>query len=195
MFRRKYWIGLTVFLVAIVGVGLYYLQTRPSKDPIVIIKPVEPLPKSEVAEVPEGDTSQGGHRHADGTWHGEPHAPVEQPTEIPQQPAAPNFSELPELPDDIDPDDIPAFSITGAMGEVYHYDRPLTPEEREMYYTVKAEYPNDTPSTLKALAVNRVRKQKIKAGALHPFLEDRYKGVITDEELDQRLDEFFERTR
>ena len=80
MFLRKYWIPLSVFIVAIVGVGFYYLQTRPPKDPIVIIKPVEPLPKSEVAEVPEGDTSQGGHVHADGTWHREPHEKPEQPT-------------------------------------------------------------------------------------------------------------------
>ena len=68
MFWRKYWIGLTVFLVAIIGISLYYLQTRPPKDPIVIYKPVEPLPKS-TAEVSEGDTAQGGHFHADGTWH------------------------------------------------------------------------------------------------------------------------------
>ena len=73
MFLRKYWLPLSVFIVAIVGIGLYYLQTRPPKDPIVIYKPVEPLPKSEVAEVVEGDTSQGGHFHADGTWHEGPH--------------------------------------------------------------------------------------------------------------------------
>ena len=90
MFGRKYWIGLTVFLVVIVGISLYYLQTRPRppKDPILIIKPVEPLPKSEVAEVVEGDTSQGGHRHADGTWHDGAQAPVVVPqapqTETPQ---------------------------------------------------------------------------------------------------------------
>ena len=84
MFLRKYWIGLTVFLVAIMGVGLYYLQTRPPKDPIVIYKPVEPLPKPEVAEVVEGDTSQGGHVHADGTWHeGSHETPVEFPVEAP----------------------------------------------------------------------------------------------------------------
>ena len=82
MFIRKYWIGLTVFLVAIVGVGLYYLQTRPPKDPIVIYKPVEPLPKSEVAEAPEEDTSQGGHVHADGTWHEGPHDPIADPAEV-----------------------------------------------------------------------------------------------------------------
>ena len=77
MFLRKHWIGLTVFLVAIVGVGLYYLQTRPPKDPILIIKPVEPLPKSTEqpkAEVPS-EPLQGGHFHADGTWHEGPHEP------------------------------------------------------------------------------------------------------------------------
>ncbi|MDE0400287.1 MAG: hypothetical protein OXL96_21030 [Candidatus Poribacteria bacterium] len=72
MFIRKYWIPLSVFIVAIVGIGLYYLQTRPPKDPIIIYKPVEPLPKSEV-KAPVGDTSQGGHIHADGTWHEGPH--------------------------------------------------------------------------------------------------------------------------
>ena len=94
MFWRKYWIGLTVFLVAIVGISLYYLQTRPPKDPIVIYKPVEPLPKS-TAEVSEGDTAQGGHRHADGTWHEGPHdAPVvsEVPAEVETSKATPEVS-------------------------------------------------------------------------------------------------------
>ena len=67
MFLRKYWIPLSVFLVAIVGVGLYYLQTRPPKDPIVIIKPVD-VEKPKETEAPVGDTSQG-HFHADGTFH------------------------------------------------------------------------------------------------------------------------------
>lgn len=48
MFFRKHWFFLMVLIMAICGVGLYYLQTRPPKEPIVIIKPVEPLPKSEV---------------------------------------------------------------------------------------------------------------------------------------------------
>ena len=72
MFFRKYWIPLLVFIVAIVGVSLYVLQTRPAKEPIVIITPVEPLEKP-TAEAPTGDTSQDGHFHADGTWHAEPH--------------------------------------------------------------------------------------------------------------------------
>lgn len=79
MFLRKYWIPILVFIVAITGVGLYMLATQPPKDPIVIYTPVEPLPKptakvpvSQTEKPPVGDTSQGGHFHADGTWHAEP---------------------------------------------------------------------------------------------------------------------------
>ena len=72
MFLRKYWIPITVFIVAICAVGLYLLATQPPKEPIVIYKAVEPLPKSEV-KAPVGDTSQGRHTHADGTWHEGPH--------------------------------------------------------------------------------------------------------------------------
>ena len=75
MFVRKYWLPMTVFIVAIVGVGLYYLQTRPPKPPILIVKPVEV--EKPTAETPVGDTSQGGHFHEDGTWHEGPHEPVE----------------------------------------------------------------------------------------------------------------------
>lgn len=85
MFLRKYWLPLSVFLVAIVGVSLYYLQTRPPKEPIIIYKPVEPLPKSEV-KAPVGDTSQGGHFHSDGTWHEGSHAAeVEAPERAKEQ--------------------------------------------------------------------------------------------------------------
>lgn len=79
MFIRKYWLPLSVFLVAICGVGLYLLATQPPKEPVVIYKAVEPIEKPS-AEVLEGDTSQDGHVHADGTWHEEPHETPEQPT-------------------------------------------------------------------------------------------------------------------
>ena len=71
MFIRKYWILLLVLIVAIVGVGLYYLQTRPPKDPIVIITPVEPLEKP-TAETPVVEQTPQGHVHEDGTLHAEP---------------------------------------------------------------------------------------------------------------------------
>ena len=46
MFLRKHWLPISVFVVLIVGIGLYHLQTQSPKDPIIIYKPVEPLPKS-----------------------------------------------------------------------------------------------------------------------------------------------------
>ena len=64
MFIRKYWLPLSVFLIAIVAVGVYYLQTQPPKEPILIVKPVE-FEKSP-AKAPVGETSQGGHVHEDG---------------------------------------------------------------------------------------------------------------------------------
>lgn len=82
MLLRKYWIPLLVFIVAIAGVGLYYLQTRPPKEPIVIITPVEPLEKptakTPVVEQPE----QVGHFHEDGTFHAEPPALVAESSPI-----------------------------------------------------------------------------------------------------------------
>ena len=79
MFLRKHWIGLTVLLVAIVGVGLYLLATQPPPEPVKIYKAVEPEKPTEqpTAEVVESETDTGGHVHADGTWHEGPHdAPV-----------------------------------------------------------------------------------------------------------------------
>lgn len=60
MFLRKYWFPLLVFLVVIVGISLYYLQTRPAKDPIMIYKPTKPIEKPTqppTAKVRVGDTS------------------------------------------------------------------------------------------------------------------------------------------
>ncbi len=71
MFIRKNWIPLSVLLISIVAVGLYFLRTDVPDEPILIVKPVEfekPTAKSHV-----GETSQGGHFHKDGTWHGETH--------------------------------------------------------------------------------------------------------------------------
>ena len=84
MFIRKFWLPISVFIVVICGIGLYLLATQPPKDPIVIYKPIEPLPKSEVKGSPIGDTSQGGHWHGD-EWHADPHeTPVEQPSTVEQ---------------------------------------------------------------------------------------------------------------
>ena len=70
MFLRKNWLPLSVFIVAIVAVGLYLLTTQTPKDPIINKTTEVEKPQ---AEVPVGDTSQGGHFHEDGTWHAGPH--------------------------------------------------------------------------------------------------------------------------
>lgn len=82
MFIRKYWIPLSVFLIVIVMVSLYFLQTRPPEPPIMIIKPVEvekptaeaPKPKPP----PPGETPESGHWHGD-EWHSTPHETDEVP--------------------------------------------------------------------------------------------------------------------
>ena len=47
------------------------------------------------------------------------------------------FSQLPKLPADIDPDDIPPFYSESITGGRFHYNRPLTAEERQVYYNLK----------------------------------------------------------
>ena len=96
MFIRKYWLPISVFIVAIVGVGLYYLQTRPPKDPITIIKPVEteqPTAKAPLKETPKppppGETAESGHWHGD-QWYADPHeTEVQPPLAVDREPVAP----------------------------------------------------------------------------------------------------------
>ena len=106
MFIRKYWIPLSMFILAIAGVGLYLLATQPPKDPIVIINTVEPIEKpteQPTAEVVESETDTGGHFHADGTWHAEPHE-VPAPVEMPITPLATPIAEKPTTATTDEPD-------------------------------------------------------------------------------------------
>ena len=68
MFFRKYWIPFSVFIIAIVGVSLYVLQTRPPKPPILIVKPVEFEKQRAKAPVVEQPAAEVGHVHADDIW-------------------------------------------------------------------------------------------------------------------------------
>lgn len=114
MFIRKNWLPLSVFLIAIVMVGLYVLQTRPlEKAPIKIYKTTE-VEKPTQPQAPVGDTSQGGHFHSDGTWHEGPHEVPVPETEVAFDPQmVPPLSETQEggiplrtvsIPDGIDKD-------------------------------------------------------------------------------------------
>ena len=102
MFLRKYWIPLSVFIVAIAGIGLYLLATQPPKDRIVIHKPIEPIEKPTkqptTTQAPVGDTSPDGHFHADGTWHEGPHEQVAV-TQAPQTASQPQEALSPEKAD------------------------------------------------------------------------------------------------
>ena len=97
MFIRKYWIPISVFIVAIVGIGLYVLSTQPPPEPVKIYKVVEPIekpPKQPTAEAPVEDTTKGGHFHADGTWREgahEAHTPAGQNTTPPGAVTTPDF--------------------------------------------------------------------------------------------------------
>ena len=107
------------------------------------------------------------------------------------------FSQLPELPADIDPDEIPPFYSISESGSKYHYNRPLMPEEREIYNTLRADpsYDNATPAGIKMSAIILVRQQKKASGALAPIFQDLGAGRITGDEARILLDKFRERTR
>ena len=55
MFSRKYWLPLSVLIVAIAGVGFYLLQAQPPKRPVVVIKPVA-VEKSTAPQPPKVQT-------------------------------------------------------------------------------------------------------------------------------------------
>ena len=83
MFFRKYWIPLSVFIVAIVGVSLYVLQPRPPKDPILIVKPVEYEKQRTKAPVVEQSAAEVEPFHADGIWKAaEPPEAIAGPSEV-----------------------------------------------------------------------------------------------------------------
>ena len=165
------------------------------------------LPTEKVAENENNQkTPQNGHWHGD-EWHDEPHTPivdVADETSQQSEPVRPSFSvagevdirDLPKLPADIDPDDIPPFYRTSSAGTFY-YNRPLTPEERAKYNTLKADgsWSDNDPARLKTVAIILVRHEKEDAGALLPIFRGVADRSITAEEAKLRLDEFNERSR
>ena len=126
MFIRKYWLPLSVFIVAITGVGLYLLAMQPPKEPVEIYKAVEPIekpPQQPTAKVPVGDTSQGGHFHADGTWHEgshEVHAPA-QPVEASEVEA--ERTEVPGTPVVAQPIDAQIIEQAAQNGNIRLFDK------------------------------------------------------------------------
>jgi hypothetical protein len=72
-------IGVCLFLLA---VGFLALRSNTPTEPITIYKTVEPLAKSTV-KTSVGEVPQGGHFHADGTFHAQPHAIAEKKGNLP----------------------------------------------------------------------------------------------------------------
>lgn len=107
MFIRKSWLPVSVFLIAIIGVGLYLLTTQTPKAPLKSYKPVE-VRKIEATPKPPppGETYETGHWHGD-EWHAnDAHAPAEvatppsEPNTPPSRVAtAPTQVSLPAAPD------------------------------------------------------------------------------------------------
>ncbi len=197
MFIRKYWLPVTVFIVALAGVGLHYLQTRPPKDPIVIVKPVEPLEKP-TAETPVGETSQGGHVHEDGDpWHAETHeTPVENPSIVekklePIEPPAYIYDpDAKERPDGWDPDLV----YETGHGKIIDLNyRPLTEEEQAEYERLKAtenpeHYGDKWEMGLRIIAIANIYRRNTPA-----FLDSLDADIAagkSSEEIDAKIREF-----
>ena len=91
LFRNRLFIGaLAFFILCVVGGTLYISHVEKqgaeelATDEDSVKQVTEKQQQQPTAKAPVGDTSQGGHFHADGTWHGEPHAPlVSEVSEIP----------------------------------------------------------------------------------------------------------------
>jgi hypothetical protein len=92
LFSNRLFIGALAFFVLMVVGGTLYLRHIQRQDQIALERTQERLQQWQVRQkqpekVPEGDTSQGRHIHADGTWHDGPHE-AETPVETSIAPSA-----------------------------------------------------------------------------------------------------------
>lgn len=114
MFLKKNWLPITVFLLAIVAVGLYLLTTQQTpKDPVTIIKPVEV--EKQPKPPPPGETFETGHWHGD-VWHTGSHETHANAPEVETQGNTP--------PSDVSLKNVPGIRYNGKL---FH---ELTPKER-----------------------------------------------------------------
>ena len=87
LFSNRLFLGALAFFVLMIVGGTLYLRHIKRQGQIELERTQERLKQWEAQQkqtekVPEGDTAQGGHFHADGTWHPGPHeteAPVVSP--------------------------------------------------------------------------------------------------------------------
>ncbi len=104
LLSNRLFIGALALFVLCVGGSLLYMQhveqqgaeyAAETQDRVAQWN--EKQTEQPTAEVPVGDTSQGGHFHEDGTWHGEPHAPVDV-SEVEASADAPSVSDVRAAP-------------------------------------------------------------------------------------------------
>lgn len=75
MLLKKFYIPIGALIIAICAVGLFSLRSDTPTEPIKIYKATTPAEKAETqTDTTTRDTAQGGHFHADGTFHAEPHS-------------------------------------------------------------------------------------------------------------------------
>ena len=110
LFSNRLFIGALAFFVLMIVGGTLYLRHIQRQDQIALERTQEQLKQwkaqqKQTPKVPEGDTSQGGHFHSDGTWHDQPH---ETPAVTPEA-AFESLSdaELAEIPEDMPEPDVP----------------------------------------------------------------------------------------
>ena len=86
IFLNRLFIGALAFFVLCVGGSLLYMQHDKQKGEAEFaetqarVDQLNAKQKEQVsAKAPVGETSQGGHMHADGTWHGDAHTEETRP--------------------------------------------------------------------------------------------------------------------
>ena len=73
MLIKKVYILIGILIVVICAIRFLSLRSDVSDKPLKIYKTTTPTKTSDTAEVQDGgDTSPGGHFHADGAWHSMP---------------------------------------------------------------------------------------------------------------------------
>ena len=120
MLKKRVWIPILIVLLAAIGCGLFYERQVSKQEPVKVYTPVPPERVAQLqptAKSPASDTSQGGHFHADGTWHAEAHETSET-----AQPSGETQSDGVWYPDNYTQADIAA-DLAGegaATDEEYH---------------------------------------------------------------------------
>ncbi len=79
MQSKRFYIPISALILVICALGFLSLRSDQPSEPIKIYKVTTPDTPAKVTETAETETATnettiGGHRHADGTWHAEPHS-------------------------------------------------------------------------------------------------------------------------